>query len=148
MGRCWYANYYLNWACGDFERGIAEARRALDSDPLSAYLTMTLGICLFTASRLEEAIDTCQRAIQLDPASFVSRWALGIALGMAGRFDEAVSTLESAAAMSGPPLARRHRSGRSLRTSRKAREGARAASRTDGPHVARLCLGFPPGHNS
>jgi adenylate cyclase len=101
MGRCWYANYYLNWACGDFERGIAEARRALDSDPLSAYLTMTLGICLFTASRLEEAIDMCQRAIQLDAASFVSRWALGIALGLAGRFDEAVSTLESAAAMSG-----------------------------------------------
>src|SRR5262249_35128173 len=101
MGRCWYANFYLNWTCGDFERGIAEARRALDSDPLSAYLTMTLGICLFTASRLEEAINTCQRAIQLDPASFVSRWALGIALGMAGRFDEAVSALESAASMSG-----------------------------------------------
>ncbi len=101
MGRCWYANFYLNWACGDFEQGIAEARRALDSDPLSAYVTMTLGVCLFTAGRLDEAIDTCRRAIQLDPESFVSRWALGIALGMAGRFEEAVSTLEAAAEMSG-----------------------------------------------
>jgi serine/threonine-protein kinase len=101
MGRCWYANFYWNWARGDFERGIAEARRALDSDPLSAYLTMTLGVSLFTAGRLEEAIDACRRAIELDPASFVSRWALGIALGLAGRSTEAISTLEAAAVMSG-----------------------------------------------
>ena len=101
MGRCWYANFYLNWARGDFKRGIAEARRALDSDPLSAYVTMTLGVSLFTAGQLDEAIDTCRRAIQLDPESFVSRWALGIALGMAGRSTEAVSTLEAAAEMSG-----------------------------------------------
>ena len=106
MGRCWYANFYLNWARGDFERGIAEARRALDSDPLSAYVTMTLGVCLFTAGRLNEAIDTCRRAIQLDPESFVSRWALGIALGLAGRFEDAVSALDAAAEMSGRhPLA-------------------------------------------
>ena len=62
---------------------------------------MTLGVSLFTAGQLDEAIDTCRRAIQLDPESFVSRWALGIALGMAGRSTEAVSTLEAAAEMSG-----------------------------------------------
>jgi tetratricopeptide (TPR) repeat protein len=106
MGRCWYANFYLNWACGDFEHGVAEARRALDSDPLSAYVTMTLGVSLFTAGHLDEAIDTCRRAIQLDPESFVSRWALGIALGMAGRSAEAVSALDAAAVTSGRhPLA-------------------------------------------
>jgi len=101
LGRCWYAHFYWNWARGDFEHGIAEARRALDSDPLSAYLTMTLGVSLFTAGRLDEAIDTCRRAVELDPESFVSRWALGIALGLAARSTEAVSTLEAAAAMSG-----------------------------------------------
>ena len=101
MGRCWYANFYLNWARGDFEQGIAEARRALDSDPLSAYVTQTLGICLFTAGRLDEAIETCRRAIQLDPESFVARWTLGIALGLGRRFEEAVSALDAAAGMSG-----------------------------------------------
>jgi serine/threonine-protein kinase len=101
MGRCWYALFYWNWARGDFERGIAEARRALDSDPLSAYVTNSLGICLFTAGRLDEAIDTCRRATHLDAESFVSRWALGIALGLAGRFNEAFSTLDAAAQMSG-----------------------------------------------
>jgi TolB-like protein len=101
MGRCWYAQFYLDWACGDFEQAIAEARRALDSDPLSAYVTMNLGMCLLTAGRRDEAIDTCRRALQLDPDSFVSRWAFGIALGLDGRFEEAVSTLEVAAAVSG-----------------------------------------------
>jgi serine/threonine-protein kinase len=101
MGRCWYANYYLNWACGDFVQGIAEARRALESDPLSAYITVTLGVCLFTAGRLEEAIEKCLLASQLDSGSFIARWALGIALGLAGRFEEAVSTLDTAAQMSG-----------------------------------------------
>jgi eukaryotic-like serine/threonine-protein kinase len=106
MGRCWYGHFYWNWARGDFERGIGEVRRALDSDPLSAYITMSLGLSLFTAGRPDEAIETCRRAIPLDPESFVARWALGIALGKAGRFEEAVSTLEAAAEMSGRhPLA-------------------------------------------
>jgi serine/threonine-protein kinase len=101
MGRAWYALFYFQWALGDFEQGIAEARRALNSDPLSAYITMNLGNCLLTAGRLDEAIETDRRAIQLDPESFVARWSLGIALGMAGRSEEAVSTLEAAARMSG-----------------------------------------------
>ncbi len=101
MGRCWYGNFYLNWACGDFEQGIAESRRALEIDPLSAYLTMTLGVGLFTAGRVGRSDRHCRRAIQLDPESFVSRWALGIALGLAGRFEEAVSVLDAAAVMSG-----------------------------------------------
>jgi TolB-like protein/Tfp pilus assembly protein PilF len=101
MGRGWYGQFYLNWACGDFEQGIAEIRRALESDPLSAYLTMSLGVGQFTAGQLDEAIGTCRRALQLDPESFVSCWALGVALGLAGRFEEAVSALEAAAVMSG-----------------------------------------------
>jgi serine/threonine protein kinase/tetratricopeptide (TPR) repeat protein len=106
LGRCWYALHYFQWACGDYEQGIAEARRALECDPLSAYVMMILGACLFTAGRVDEAIATCRRAVQQDAESFVAHWALGISLGMARRFDEAVSTLESAAVMSGRfPLA-------------------------------------------
>ena len=101
QGRGWYALHYLQWARGDYEWGIAEAQRALDSDPLSAYVMMILGACQFTAGRADEAIDTCRRAVQQDAESFVARWALGISLGMAGRFEEAISTLGAAAEMSG-----------------------------------------------
>jgi serine/threonine protein kinase len=49
LGRCWYGLFYFQWARGEFERGIAEARRALESDPLSAYVMMILAACLHTA---------------------------------------------------------------------------------------------------
>jgi TolB-like protein/Tfp pilus assembly protein PilF len=101
LGRSWYALFYLQWALGEFEQGIAEARRAVDIDPLSAYATFLLGLCLCTAGQMDEAIETCRRAVQQDPESFVARWGLGISLGTAGRFEEAISTLEGAAGMSG-----------------------------------------------
>ena len=101
QGRGWYALFYLQWACGEFERGIVEARRALDIDPLSAYVTMILATCLCTAGHQDEAIETSRRAVQQDPESFVARWMLGVSLGTAGRFEAAVSTLETAAGMSG-----------------------------------------------
>jgi eukaryotic-like serine/threonine-protein kinase len=101
QGRGWYALFYCQWACGEFEQGIEEARRALDGDPLSAYVTMTLANCLCSAGRLDEAIETAGRAIQQDPDSFVAQWALGVSLGTAGRFEAAVATFEVAAGMSG-----------------------------------------------
>jgi len=100
MARSWYALFCFQWSCGEFERGIAEARRALERDPLSAYLMAVLGVCLFTAGRADEAIATCRRAVQHDPESFVARWALGTSLRVSGRLDEAASTLEAAATMS------------------------------------------------
>ena len=101
LGRSWYAVFYLQWARGEIAQGIAEARRALDDDPLSAYLMMLLACSLCTAGRLDEAIETARRAVQQDPASFIARWILGVSQGTAGRFEEAVATLESAAGMSG-----------------------------------------------
>jgi serine/threonine-protein kinase len=101
LGRCWYALQYVQWARGELEEGIAEARRALDIDPLSAYVSMTLAGCLCTADRLDEAIETASRAVQQDPESFVARWMLGVSMGTAGRFEEAVSAFEVAARMSG-----------------------------------------------
>ena len=101
LGRCWYALFYLQWARGDYEQGIDEARRALDTDPLSAYVTMILACCLCTAGRLDEAIETARRAVLQDPESFVARWSLGVSLATAERFEEAVSTLEAAVWMSG-----------------------------------------------
>ena len=63
QGRCWYALFYLQWSRGEFERGIAEARQALESDPLSAYATMILAICLVTAGRRnEETLATARLA--------------------------------------------------------------------------------------
>jgi serine/threonine protein kinase len=101
LARCWYSLLYFQWARGEYEQGIAEARRALGIDPLSAYAAMNLAGCLCTAGLLEQGIETARLSVQLDPESFVARWMLGVSLGMAGGFNEAVSTLEAAAGMSG-----------------------------------------------
>ncbi len=100
QGRCWYALFYVQWALGDFERGIAEARRALEDDPLSAYVTQIVAACLGTAGRLDEAIGLGRKAVELDPESFVARWVFGTFLSEAGRYEEAVSTFHYAADMS------------------------------------------------
>jgi serine/threonine protein kinase/tetratricopeptide (TPR) repeat protein len=100
LGRSWYAVFYLQWARGEIERGIAEARRSLSDDPLSSYLSMLLACALCTAGRVDEAIETARRAVDQDPESFIARWILGVSLGTGGRFDEAVATMETGAAMS------------------------------------------------
>jgi Flp pilus assembly protein TadD len=92
--------FQLQWARGRFEEGVAEARRALGSDPLSAYVTAMLGMTLAMAGRREEAIEQGHAAVERDPESFSARWGLGIALHWAGRFAEAVDVLQGAAAMS------------------------------------------------
>lgn len=79
MTRCWHAQFYCQWALGTFEEGITEARRALEIDPLSSYVSMSLAGCLCTAGRLDEATEAARRGVQLDPESFVSRWMMGCA---------------------------------------------------------------------
>jgi adenylate cyclase len=101
LGRSWYAVFYLQWARGEIEQGLAEARRALAGDPLSSYLSMLLACALCTAGRLDEAIEKARRAVEQDPESFIARWSLGVSLGTGRRFEEAISTLETAALMSG-----------------------------------------------
>jgi tetratricopeptide (TPR) repeat protein len=101
LGRSWYAVFYLQWARGEFEQGITEARRALDGDPLSSYLSMLLACALCTSGRLDEAIETGRRAVEQDPESFIARWILGVSLGTGEQFEEAISVLETAVEMSG-----------------------------------------------
>ena len=106
QGRCWYALFYLQWACGEFAEGLVQARRALADDPLSSYATMIVAACLYTAGQLDQSIATARLAVERDPESYVSRWLLGAALAMAGQCDEAVTALKMAGAMSSNPIAR------------------------------------------
>jgi adenylate cyclase len=100
QGRCWYALFYLQWACGELDRGLAEARRALEADPLSAYTMMIVSACLATAEQFDDAIETAALSVRTDPDSFVARWELGVAQTHGGHLDDAIDTLRQAAAMS------------------------------------------------
>jgi serine/threonine protein kinase/tetratricopeptide (TPR) repeat protein len=101
QGRCWYSLFCLQAGHGRFDAGVAEARRARDADPLSAYVATILNVALINAGQPLAAVEEGRRAVGLDPLSFVARWALGMALLHADILDEAESVLDEAAAMSG-----------------------------------------------
>jgi len=99
QGRCWYALIHLEFCCGRLEEGLAEARRALASDPLSSYALTILAVSLALNGRAEESIDTARRSIEADPDAYIAYWALGQACAWGGQAEEAVETHRKAAAM-------------------------------------------------
>jgi TolB-like protein/Flp pilus assembly protein TadD len=96
-----YALFYLQVSVGRLEEGVAQAKLALELDPLSGYTNTLVGFTCFCAGRHAEAVQACERAVELDPESFLARWCHHLALHLSGRFEEAVSAGELALAISG-----------------------------------------------
>ena len=144
MGRCWYANFYLNWACGEHEHAIVEARRALDSDPLSAYVTMNLGVCLFTAGRLHEAIDDVPAGHSAGPGLVCIELGAGYSAWTDRTIRRGGVYARSRRQDVAAPPARSDGSGWCLRAGGHAGEGTRHPSRADGPRLGSLRLADSP----
>ena len=101
QGRCWYALFYLQWVGGRLEEGVAEARRALEADPLSAYAAALLAFALAGAGRTGESIEPGRLAVERDPDALLTQWIYGNCCHWDGRFEEAVAAFETGAALSG-----------------------------------------------
>ena len=101
QARDWYALFYLQQAAGRLEEGVAQAKLAVEFDPLSAYASTIFGLTCVYAGKLEEAAMVLQRAVDLDSESYLARWCLLAGLHAMGKFDEAVAVGELASAMSG-----------------------------------------------
>jgi tetratricopeptide (TPR) repeat protein len=101
QARDWYALFYLQFAVGRLDEGVAQAKQALDSDPLSSYANTLFGFTCGLAGRHAAGVQACERAVELDPESFVARWAHHVALHASGRFEEAARAGELGLAMSG-----------------------------------------------
>ncbi|MEO0529059.1 MAG: hypothetical protein AAF266_00640 [Planctomycetota bacterium] len=52
---------------GDFEKAVRYSRRSLQIAPDTAGYLDTLGRCLFSAGRIEEAVEVQRRAVELEP---------------------------------------------------------------------------------
>lgn len=79
---------------GRVEEGIAEARRALESDPLAIDALVLLGYYLACAGRYREAVDIAQRIFALDSMSMFGHMNLGITYAFFGKPDSALATFE------------------------------------------------------
>ncbi len=101
QARDWYAFFYLQCATGRLTDGIAQAKLALECDPLSSYAHTLLGFTCWYAAKHAEAIEACERAVELDSESFLARWCQHLALHLAGRTEDALAVGEQVLAMSG-----------------------------------------------
>lgn len=103
---------------------IAEARRAVELDPLSPSPNNALGTTLYFARQYGAAVQHCQRALELFPGFDAVYYALGFALTEMGRYQEAVTLLERGLAENRgfPPLM-------TLRAHVRARSGDRGEAR-------------------
>src|SRR5207249_1342373 len=85
----WFGNQTLSLS-GDFDRAIAEGKRAVELDPLSLIINADLGIDYFFARRYDEAIEQFHKTIEIDPRFYYAHWVLGEALEMKGQLPEAL----------------------------------------------------------
>src|SRR5262249_31970739 len=62
----WYSIYL--GAVGRSEEALAEAKRALDVDPVSPVINHNLAEQLYYARRFDEAIEQCKKTLEMDPS--------------------------------------------------------------------------------
>lgn len=101
QARDWYAMYYLMFSEGRMAEAIAEAKLALESDPLSSYAHTMYGFICGYGGEYVQALHSARRAVELDSESYLARFALAEVLRITGKFEESVATGELALAMSG-----------------------------------------------
>src|SRR6516164_1660744 len=89
LARSWFGMYYLQWAAGRFEEGLAQAQQAVQIDPLSAW---SRGILALTYLLIDPAkcIETALKTLQIEPNSYLCRWAQMTGLNAAERGELAV----------------------------------------------------------
>ena len=88
LARSWYGLYYLQWVAGRFEEGLAQAKQAVQMDPLSAY-ARAIKAFTYIPVDVDGCLETAQETLQIDPDSYLGRWAQLSALNLQGRFAEA-----------------------------------------------------------
>jgi tetratricopeptide (TPR) repeat protein len=101
QARDWYALFYLQFSEGRLTEGVAQAKLALDYDPLSSYTHTIYSLTSANASNHAEAIQASRRAVELDCESYLARGTLFVVLHLGGLFEESAAVAEAALAMSG-----------------------------------------------
>jgi len=91
-------------AVGEFDRAIAELRRAQQLDPLSLIINADLGVAFTTAQRYDEAITQLRKTIEMDPRFYYAHWNLGVALELKGELREALAEYKKAAELDDDPI--------------------------------------------
>ena len=100
--RQWHADGPL-LALGQFDRTIAEGKRAIELDPLSLVINADLGTDYFYARRYDEAIAQLRKTIEMDPRFYLAHWDLGVVWQSKGQLNEAIAEYSKAVELNDDP---------------------------------------------
>jgi adenylate cyclase len=103
LARSWYGLFYLQWAVGRFEEGLAQLQQAVQVDPLSAWYRAMLGVAYLMIDG-NESLTAALEAIRIDPDGFLGYWAQMAALNVLARYSEAAHLGETGIRMFGRPV--------------------------------------------
>ena len=99
----WYARTVLLMA-GQFDRAIAEVKRAVELDPVSPIIHAELGTVYMVARRYDEAIEELRNTVEMYPEFYWARRFLGLALELKGSTRDAIAEYERALELSDDPV--------------------------------------------
>ncbi|HZS47095.1 MAG TPA: protein kinase [Blastocatellia bacterium] len=88
-----------------FDRAVAEARKAVELDPLSSNINADLGEVYLWARQYDKAIEQIRKTMELDPGLYFAHYNLGIAYELKGMYSEARQEYEKARQLSDDPFA-------------------------------------------
>ena len=92
--RHWYA--HLLTAIGRMDEALAESKRALELDPVSAVMANHLGWHYMYDRDYDAAIEQLNHTLLLDPEFVLAHWYLGITFGLKGLYPEAEAAYDRA----------------------------------------------------
>jgi serine/threonine protein kinase/tetratricopeptide (TPR) repeat protein len=96
----WYATHYL-LPQRRFRQADQALSRALELDPLSLIISVSLGLASFLGRNYDEAVRRFEATLALDGGFAMGHFFLGQTLTEMGRYRDAVSALERAIALTG-----------------------------------------------
>lgn len=87
----WYAAALMH--LGRPREAIAEAKKALELDPLALPKNMMLIQVYRNARQYDLALDQCRKTLELYPANVNAQWGIGMAYVHESRYDEGIASL-------------------------------------------------------
>ena len=90
---------------GQFDRAIAEGKRAIELDPLSLIDNADLGWVYLNARRYDDAIAQDRKTLDMEPGFYLAREYLGQALILKGQLTNAIAELRKTIELNDDPTA-------------------------------------------
>ena len=86
QARTWYALFYLQYSQVELKEGMAQARLALASDPLSSYAAAIYALTCMDVGEIAEAVEVSRRASKSTPTIILRALVLQESLRLSGQY--------------------------------------------------------------